>query len=253
MSHDQQDKSEPVDDSGTAPSSAEKEKSPRRHYRRYLLLAGALVVFLAVGITAVVVDMGGDYDNSALDGLCGRLDTTPMRTADPLATRTFADPVSRTDNYFRDGGRAQYCERSYAGEDGQPLLSELRVAAAVYPNRRGAALAYNQTERGDIGSQDSAAGSSDYEGPLLLNEIPGVRSGRIRAAAGIDAPQAFCATTDTATIMEQYIQSGYVIVARDSNLLVEVYVQLTGQRMDLARRRWAAATIMHQVLPLLRI
>ncbi len=83
---------------------------------------------------------------------------------------------------------------------------------------------------------------------------PVVRIGKIGAATGIDAPEAFCVPLATTLdlAMKNDTQSGYVIAARDSNLLVEVYVQLRGQRMDLARRRWAAARIMHQVLPLLR-
>ncbi len=249
MSHEEQEESAPaVDSPVTGMAVDEEEPQPRRPYRRYLI-AGVLVVLLAAGINVLVNQHRGNYDTAALDGLCDKIDMTVLRDANPFATwQTSTEDDSDGDAY--EGGRVQYCNRAYVGDDEEAVLSKVRVAAAVYPSQRDAAVAYNQAAGGDIGTEDSIDDARRFDGPLVFVVYPGDKVGQLHPATGTGAPEAFCATVVPNEFGNDNSRSGYMLAARDSNLLVEVYVRLRGQRMDLARRRWAAATILHQVLPL---
>ncbi len=232
VSHQEQEPAPVVEGPAGEQAVGEERRRRRRHYRRYLI-AGVLVALLTASITASVNQHRRDYDDAALDNLCDKIDMTPLHQANPFATRS-SSTASDSDgdlggSGYRDGGRVQYCDHAYVGDDGEAVLSQVRVAAAVYPSQRDAALAYNQAASGDIG-RDRFLDSHSFDGPLVSVVRPIVRIGTIHTAAGIDAPEAFCVPLATTLdlAMKSHSQSGYVIAARDSNLLVEVYVQLTG-------------------------
>lgn len=221
---------------------------------RWRLLTGcAVVLVLAIAVTGIVIDLRGSYGSRDVHNLCDLVDASPLRQANPLATRVSHDP-----HFYRDGGtngrvvgaRVLHCVLGLGGAD-RATASSARVAAAYYPSRRDAALVFNESKRGDltVGGDRTA-----YTGPTLPDPVASVHVGRVADVTGVDAPQAFCATLRSGAPGSGQVseQIGYLVMAQNGNLVVEVVAMLTGERMDLARRRYAAATIMSHVLAWLR-
>lgn len=225
----------------------------RRHGRRGWWVVGAVASLVALAIAVGVVDMNGSYDADDTPAMCKLVDPAPLRKANPHASKQkvrkeFSDSGV---NGFLVGAEMRYCVLAYV--DGQSdSASAVRVVAAYYSNQRDAALAYNEMKLGDIGDGLNSDVQDDYAGPALPDPLTNVKVGAISAARGVDAPEAFCAPIRQGYGYERFAPAGYVVAARDSNLLFEVFVALTGDRMDLGRRRWAAATIAAHTLTELR-
>jgi hypothetical protein len=217
---------------------------------RLWLAAGGAVVVVATAITAVVIDIGGSYD--PVHNLCSVVDPAPLRQANPLANKLSAGPRSYADSGGEGlmvGAHVLHCAMAYGGAE-QVTASSVLVDAAYYPNQRDAALVYNESKRGGItldGERDD-----NYYGPELPDPLDQVSVGRIVDARGLGTPEAFCAPMNGDTLLGGSVQVGYVVMARDSNLVLQVAVELTGERMDSTRRRYAAAAITRHVWAALR-
>lgn len=229
----------------------------RRRVRRWAWAAGIGALVLAAAIAGV--DVRGTYDPDQVFAarsadLCDLVDTAPLRAANPLADRTDGRPKPSRDS--GGDGRAvgldvRHCRAAYRGDDDPPVTAAtVQAAAGFYPSRRTAGLAYNELKRDGV-----TLGSRipPYSGPALPDPLTSVFARPASDAAGLGVPEAFCAELGEVTAYWQIDNGGYLLVARDSNLVVQVAVVLVGERMSLGRARYAAAVIARNLLTSLRV
>ncbi|BCJ32508.1 hypothetical protein Athai_00110 [Actinocatenispora thailandica] len=217
--------------------------SPIRSRRgRWWLGSAAAILIVAVAIGVVHWTGTGRYH--PVGRPCDLVDGSPPRTADPFATSRSRSATTHDDGTGAATGlRVGYCVTGYH-LDARPgeAFSLVRVAFAVYPSARQSARAYLQSRRGDLRGDtgDTPLPTPRWDEPVTFTD-----------AIGLGAPTAFCTARVTGPAALRP-GTGFLVGVRDSNLLLEVYVKLSGQRMTQARHRWAAAAITRATLTALR-
>lgn len=216
----------------------------RSRRARWWLGGAAAVLAVAAAVGAVRWSATGRYD--PVRRPCDLVDVSPLRTADPFATdRSRSVPTHDDGTGGETGLRVDYCTGGYdlhAAAVGPTSL--VRVAFAVYPSRRQAARAYLHSRAGDLRGD---TGDVSLPTPQSVGREPV----RFTDATGLGVPTAFC--TAKATGADAFaLGGGYLIAVREENLLLEVYVELTGERMTQDRHRWAAAAITRATVARLR-